>query len=160
MPSQVVREPFPVNLNMGWRLEGLSFPAVMIRAFDPALNGKSRVRDGVSAQPLSDHQRRQLFSDAMAGLALPRWYDDIGLQHPLPARVILLFAARFRTVVSPIDRRRFFRFSGRMRWKMTSYLACFLVGLTCPLLHGEQLAPGTVKYELWLKDKTIMSGIY
>lgn len=47
-----------------------------------------------------------------------------------------------------------------MRWKMTLCLACSLVGLASPLLHAEQLEPGTVKYELWQKDKTITSGIF
>src|SRR6187401_345483 len=61
---------------------------------------------------------------------------------------------------SMIDRKRFFPFFGRMRWQMISYLACSLAGLTCPLLQGQKLPSGTVKYDLWQKDKTISSGLY
>jgi hypothetical protein len=53
MPSQVVTEPFPVNLNMeSVADEGFVVSSVMIRAFGPALNGKSGVRDGVSERGL------------------------------------------------------------------------------------------------------------
>jgi hypothetical protein len=47
-----------------------------------------------------------------------------------------------------------------MRWKMILYLACSIAGFTCHLLQGQQLAPGTVKYDLWQKDKTITYGFY